>query len=79
MPRYYFLVCSPLGVEADQSGLELPGDEQAQEWGLRAVHDIRAEDPSTDWRDWYVKVRDSAGNLILDVPVEAPTSPSRTS
>jgi hypothetical protein len=41
MPRYYFVVSSPLGSEADHNGLELPGDAEARELVLRAVHPRR--------------------------------------
>jgi hypothetical protein len=72
MPRYYFLVSSPLGSEADPNGLELPGDDKAREWGLRAVRDIRAEDPHADFFGWHVEVRDDSGNLVLKLPMERP-------
>jgi hypothetical protein len=73
MPRYYFVVSSPLGSEADHNGLELPGDEDAREWGLRAVHDIRAEDPHTDFLDWHVEIRNQSGNLLLKARVDLST------
>jgi hypothetical protein len=72
MPRYYFVVSSPLGSEADHNGLELPGDAAARDWGLRAVHDIRAEDPHTDFLGWHVEIRNDLGDLLLKVPVNSP-------
>ena len=74
--RYYFVVSCPLGSEADPNGLELPGDAEARDLALRAVIDIRTEDPRTDFVGWHVEMRDGSGNLMLKVPVEPRTWPS---
>jgi hypothetical protein len=77
MPRYYFLVSSPVGTERDDRGLELPGDDLAQKLALEAVDEIRAEDANTDWTHWHVKVLDSAGNVLLSIPVVEPVDPRK--
>jgi hypothetical protein len=71
MPRYYFVVLSPLGSEADHNGLELPGDAEARELGLRALRDIRAEDPHTNFLGWRVEMRNDSGCMLLSVPLDA--------
>jgi hypothetical protein len=52
--------------------LELPGDHEAREWAVEAVHEIRAEDPNTDWAGWRVDVLDASGNVLISIPVTAP-------
>jgi hypothetical protein len=69
MPRYYFVVSSPLGTEGDDSGLELPDDGLTHQWALDAVHEIRAEDAKTDWTDWHLKVLDGSGSVLVSIPV----------
>jgi hypothetical protein len=71
MPRYYFVVSSPLGAEADEDGLDLPGNLEAREWAVRAVDEIRAENPNADWTNWHVEVLDAAGTVLVAIPLAA--------
>ena len=65
MPRYFFDTDDGDRPSEDDIGLELPDHEAARRAGIAALPDMaRDELPNGDHRDFSVRVRDDAGNMI---------------
>jgi hypothetical protein len=71
MGRYYFHISAGLDSVHDDEGLELKDDEEARLEALRAIVELREEEPDRDWTSCYLEVVDSAGNVILRKPFAA--------
>jgi hypothetical protein len=63
--RYYFHISNGLDNVDDDEGLELEDAAQARLEALRAIAELREEEPDRDWPSHVLEVVDSAGRLVL--------------
>jgi hypothetical protein len=71
MPRYYFHVRSPLGLETDRQGLEFESVEEAVADARRAGAEILLDDAVEETRSRSTsefEIVDASGNVVARVP-----------
>jgi hypothetical protein len=76
--RYFFHVSDGLETVHDEEGVELEDDEEALLEALRAIQDLREEEPDRDWSSHFLEIVDDAGRLILSSSFAVPSRAQRT-
>jgi hypothetical protein len=71
MPRYYFHLTDGSHVLKNHKGVDLPGNAAAREDAVTLARDLKhgAVMPGWDWGGWFVKIVDSDGRGIDEVPI----------
>lgn len=67
--RLYFHLVSDDATIRDLEGVEVDNIDQALAEALRAVDEIRGEDPAAarDWSGWSIHIADASGQVVLSV------------
>jgi PAS domain S-box-containing protein len=70
MPRYYFHVLGPDGLESDETGVALPGLEAALREARRAAPGVMGEliDQGRSLSSCGFRITTSTGRLVMDIP-----------
>jgi hypothetical protein len=71
--RVYFHLVSWDGIILDDTGIEVPDIEAAQQEALRAIQELRHEadlDPK-EWSGWELEAVDVNRNILFSIPLDA--------
>jgi hypothetical protein len=70
--RCYFHLVSCHDAILDQTGVEVTDLAAAEVQAIRAVHELREEDPDADedWQGWQLNVTGTSGHLLLSIPLD---------
>lgn len=70
--RCFFHLVNTHTCIRDEVGLEVADLEAAKIEALRAVHDLRKEEPDADetWCGWQLDITDNDGRLVLSIPLD---------
>jgi len=73
MPRYYFQLTDGEQVLSNHKGADLAGDAAAREVAMDMAQDFYqgAKMPEWDWHGWFVRIVDTQGRQIDEVPIGA--------
>ena len=73
--RYYFNLTSGDEVIRDRDGIELSDIHSALLHAMKAVEELRAEDPSSsqEWKGWRLEIVDASGRLVHSLSLDQPT------
>jgi hypothetical protein len=71
--RYYFNLTDGDEMIRDEDGLELSDVQAAVASALKAIAELRAEDPSSsqEWQGWRLEIVDESGHILKSVPLGA--------
>ncbi len=70
--RLFFHLVDSQDTIHDLEGVEVIDLEHAQTEAMRAIAEIRQEDPSAprDWSGWTLRVTDAAGRVVLSFDLD---------
>jgi hypothetical protein len=71
--RYFFNLTAEHNGIPDREGIDAADIEQAHAEALRAIAELRQEDPSftTDWKGWRLEIADATGTIVLSINLDA--------
>ncbi len=69
--RYFFHLTNGGAMIRDEDGIEASDIQTALIYAMRAIEELRAEEPSTgaDWQGWRLEVTDASGQMIGSLPL----------
>jgi hypothetical protein len=73
--RYYFHLANRRDFIRDEDGLELADLAQARTEALKAIEELRQENPvaAMDWAGWRLDVADSSGVVVFSISLDNPS------
>ncbi len=71
--RLFFHLVDSQDTIHDLEGVEVTDLEQARSEAIRALADMRQEDPSApqDWSGWTLRLTDGSGRVVLSFGLDA--------
>ena len=70
MARYYFQVTDGKEVLKAPHSIDLLGNAAAREEALRLAYDLKHGAPGRKWDRWFVRITDTHGHEIDNVPID---------
>jgi len=67
--RFYFNLVDGREVILDETGVEVPSQEEARAEGLNAIRELREEDEGMDWGAWCLSIADGSGRVFFSLPL----------
>jgi hypothetical protein len=71
--RLFFHLVDKQDTLHDLEGVEVTDLEDARREAMRAIAEMRQEDPSAppDWSGWTLRVTDASGRVVLSLALDA--------